>query len=72
MRNEAKGKGVDTVTGVLRGKAFTLKDMAQMGITMRALDLGTESVRVGNSSDGIGKVLVETGPATVGIKLAFG
>lgn len=45
--------------------------MAEMGITVSALDLRTIAIGIGQAFDCVGEIFVEAGPATAGIEFAL-
>ncbi len=60
------------MTRILFGKAFTEKNMPQMGSAFAAGNFRALPVRVGAAFDGAWDFIVETWPTTVGFELGFG
>jgi len=59
------------VSRVPRCETFPFEHMAEVAPAPRALDLHTLSVRIGEATDRPRDLLVERGPAAVGIELVF-
>ena len=57
--------------GVPRGEALSFEHMAEVAPAPGTLDLDTLPIRIRKSTDGLRDLLIERGPATVGIELVL-